>query len=260
MENTTEIKIYYLDVGQADSILIESDKEYMLIDAGNNEDGKLLVDYFKSLNITSFKYVVGTHPHEDHIGGLDDVINNFNINKIYFPDAITTTKTFEDVLEAMESNNLTYSIPKIDETFSLGNADFKVIYTGVDINDLNNTSIILKMTYGNISFLFMGDATDKVESLILDKDIKADILKVSHHGSKYSTSDKFIKRVNPSYAIISVGANNSYNHPDTLTLDRLKNYNIKIYRTDVLGTILITTNGSSVDINNFKTYTDGGKK
>ena len=116
-ESNSNLRVYYLDVGQADSILIESNKEYMLIDAGNNEDGNGLVKYFNQMNITNFKYVVGTHPHEDHIGGLDDVINNFKIETIFMPDVITTTKTFVDVLDAIELNNLSYKVPKIRDEF-----------------------------------------------------------------------------------------------------------------------------------------------
>lgn len=257
IDTENNLKVYFIDVAQADCILIENNNKYMLIDAGNNEDGKLLVNYFNSLNIENFEYIVGTHPHEDHIGGLDDIINNFNVNKIYIPDAFTTTKTFEDVLDAIENNNLTYNVPKIDETFKLGDAILKVIYTGTDTSDLNNTSIILKMTFKNISFLFMADATSKTEKQIINKDIQADILKVAHHGSSYSTTKEFLNKINPSYAIISVGTNNSYNHPHNQTLETLKEKNIKTYRTDELGTILITTDGTNINLTNFKTNTNG---
>lgn len=252
-----ELNIYFLDVGQADSILINSNNEYMLIDGGNNSDGPLLVKYFQSLGIENFKYIIGTHPHEDHIGGLDDIIDNFNIETIYLPDAITTTKTFEDLLDSIEKNNLTYNVPKIDSTFLLGNATLKVIYTGTDTSDLNNTSIVLRLTYGNNSFLFTGDATSKTEKIILNKNIQADVLKLGHHGSKYSTTNEFIEKVNPKYAIISVGTNNIYNHPETSTLNKLKEKNIAIYRTDRDGTILAKSNGSKIIFNKIKTDTDG---
>ena len=161
-----ELQVYFLDVGQADSILIKSNNEYMLIDGGNNNDGPLLVKYFQSLGIKEFKYIVGTHPHEDHIGGLDDVIKNFTIDNIYIPDAMTTTKTFEDLLDSIDEKNLTYKVPKINSTFPLGNANLKVIYTGTDTSDLNNTSIVLKLTYQDISILLTGDATSETEKKI----------------------------------------------------------------------------------------------
>ena len=145
----SNLVISYLDVGQADSILIENNNEVMLIDAGNNNDGKKLVKYFKENGITEFKYLVGTHPHEDHIGGLDDVINSFEIGTIYMPDVITTTKTFMDVLDAIESKDMTYRVPKIGEKFTLGEANVEVLYTGNDEDDLNNSSIVLRVDFGN---------------------------------------------------------------------------------------------------------------
>lgn len=253
-----ELQVYFLDVGQADSILIKSNNEYMLIDGGNNNDGPLLVKYFQSLGIKEFKYIVGTHPHEDHIGGLDDVIKNFTIDNIYIPDAMTTTKTFEDLLDSIDEKNLTYKVPKINSTFPLGNANLKVIYTGTDTSDLNNTSIVLKLTYQDISILLTGDATSETEKKILNKDINSTVLKVGHHGSKYSSTESFLKKVNPKYAIISVGKNNIYNHPATITINKLEKLNTQIYRTDQDGTILLETNGHNIDFEKLKTNTNGG--
>lgn len=257
-ETTSTLTVSFLDVGQADAILIQNKDENMLIDAGNNEDGTLLVDYFNSLNINNFKYIVGTHPHEDHIGGLDDIIDNFTIEKIYLPDAITTTKTFLEVLTSIENKNLTYTVPKLNETFTLGDATFKVIYTGTDTKNLNNASIVLKLTLNNISFLFTGDAPKEIEEKILNKDLKANILKVGHHGSKYSTTSSFLKKVNPQYAVISAGKNNTYDHPHQIILNRLKNNNINILRTDKQGTIIITTDGTNLKIDSKQTNTNGG--
>ena len=258
VDNDNTLKIYYLDVGQADSILIDSNNEYMLIDGGNNNDGPLLVKYFQELGIKDIKYIVGTHPHEDHIGGIDEVINNFNINQIFIPDAITTTKTFEDLLDSIEKKNLTFTVPTINNTYTLGETTIKIIYTGTDTSDLNNSSIIIKLTYKKTSYLFTGDATNITEKKILNKDIKSDVLKIGHHGSKYSSTENFIKKVNPKYAIISVGKGNKYGHPNIETINLLNKYNIKTYRTDELGTILLTSDGNNIEITSFKTNTNGG--
>ena len=251
------LQVYFIDVGQADAIMIKENDKYALIDAGNNNDGNLLVDYFKKSGITDFEYVFGTHPHEDHIGGMDDIIDNFNIDNFYMPNAITTTKTFEDVLDALDEKNVELNTPTIGEKFNLGNAIFEVMYVGEDDNDLNNTSIVLKLTYGNNKYLFMGDATDSVEKDIINDDIEADVIKIGHHGSKYSSTAEFIKKVNPEYAIISVGQNNSYDHPSTSTIDLLESNNIQIYRTDVDGTIISSSDGNTITFRTEQTNTDG---
>lgn len=257
IQDGEKLQIWFLDVGQADSILIQDNDTYMLIDAGNNEDGEKLVSYFQSLGIESFQYVIGTHAHEDHIGGMNDIIDNFNIGTFYMPDAITTTATFESVLDSLEAKNIAFQTPTVDSTFELGDATIDVLYVGTDDTDLNNTSIVLKLTYGNISILFMGDAEKEVETIIEKKDISADVLKVGHHGSNTSSSKTFLEKVNPSYAIISVGTGNSYGHPSNTTIQNLENQNIQIYRTDENGTIIMTSDGTNITFQTIQTNTNG---
>ena len=254
-ENT--LNVYFIDVGQADSILLENKGHYMLIDAGNNEDGPKLVNYFNEQDIKEFDYVVGTHAHEDHIGGMDDIIKNFKIDNFYMPDAITTTKTFEDVLDALEETNVIFQTPKVNQTFNLQDTTITTLSVTADEKNLNDTSIVLKVKHGTTTFLFMGDASTKIEKNLLNKDIKSDVLKVGHHGSRYSTSLEFLKKVSPEYAVISVGENNTYKHPHEEILKRLEEQNIQIYRTDKQGTILAKSNGSIITFSTIKTDTNG---
>lgn len=255
---SNNLEIYYFDVGQADSILIKDNNNNILIDAGNNEDGEKLVNYLKNnLNITKFNMIVGTHPHEDHIGGLDNIIDSFDIDTILMPNATTTSKTFESVLDSIERKKYKITIPKTNEEFNYDNINLKILHTGTNEKDLNNTSIVIKLTYINNKFLFMGDATSKVEKKLLEKDIESDVLKIGHHGSEYSTTNKFLEKVNPKYAIIQVGKNNTYKHPKQTTLDKLNAKNIKIYRTDIDGTIKLTSDGNNIKFKTIKTDLNG---
>ena len=258
LKTNSNLEVYYFDVGQADSILIRENDNNILIDAGNNEDGEKLVNYLKNdLNIEKLNMVVGTHPHEDHIGWLDNVVDSFDIDTILMPNATSTSKTFENVLDSIEKKDYKITVPKINEEFNYNNINIKVLYTGTDEKDLNNTSIVLKLTYQNNKFLFMGDATSKVEKKLLNEDIKSDVLKIGHHGSEYSTTKNFLDKVNPQYAIIEVGKNNTYKHPKETTLDKLNKKNIKIYRTDIDGTIKVTSDGNNLKFETLKTDLDG---
>lgn len=249
--------VSFIDVGQADSVLIRNGNYNMLIDAGNNEDGEKLVNYFKSLGIEEFTYVFATHPHEDHIGGMDDIINNFKIDNYYMSNKLSTTKTFMDVLDALDGRNLKYTVPNKGDTLKLGDANIKVIYPGDDKSNINDSSIVLKITYGKNSFLLTGDATSNVERKIYNEDIKSDVLKVAHHGSSYSSTDVFLDRVKPYYAVISAGKNNIYNHPSNKTLEKLNKRNIKVYRTDLDGTIVFISDGDNLSVKALKTDTNG---
>lgn len=248
------LKVSFIDVGQADSILIEKNNKYMLIDAANNEDEEKLIRYLKNIGIEKFEYVIGTHAHEDHIGSMDAVIDNFDIRTFYMPDVTTTTKTFEDVLDSLAKKNIYFDTPKIGTNFSFDDTNVEVIYVGNDSNDLNSTSIILRLSYKDVSFLFTGDTTGEVEKIILNKNIESTVLKVAHHGSKYSSTATFLKKVNPKYAVISVGKYNSYNHPDNVVLEKLNKMGVTTKRTDKDGTIYFTTDGKDIKINS--TFTD----
>lgn len=251
------LRVYFIDVGQADCILIENNHEYVLIDGGNNEDGPKLVNYFEELGISKFKLVVGTHAHEDHIGGLDDILENFDTEQFFMPDVVTTTKTFEDVLNVLEKKNIVFQTPTINSEVQFNNMSLKVLSVKNDNANLNDSSIVLKLKYGTTSFLFMGDASIEIENEIMLKEIKSDVLKVGHHGSSSSTSLKFLKRVSPTFAIISVGKNNNYQHPNEIILNRLIDNNVKTFRTDENGTIIAESNGTIINFKTIKTNTNG---
>lgn len=251
------LMVYFVDVGQADCILVSTQDHNMLIDAGNNEDGDKLVDYFNSLGIKKFDYVFGTHAHEDHIGGMDNIIDNFEIDDFYMPDVVSSSRTFEDVILALEEKKLVFQTPNVGEQFYLADAIVKVLYVGDEDSDLNDTSIVLKLSYGNNSFLLTGDATANVEKKLLNSDIKADVLKIGHHGSQYSSSIDFLEKVNPKYAIIQVGEGNVYDHPKIETLNKLNNLKIRVYRTDLNGTIIAKSDGKEITFSTKETDTDG---
>lgn len=242
-----DLSIDFIDVGQADSILVRNQDKVMLIDAGTNEAGETVVNYLKNLGITKIDYLIGTHPHEDHIGGLDDVINNFDIGQIYMPKIETTTKTFEDVLDAIENKNLTVTAPNKGDKIELGQAVGEFMTEPIlDKDNLNVSSLVLRLEFGNTSYLFMGDAEEENEETI--RWPKTDVLKVGHHGSSTSSSESFLEQVEPQYAIIMAGKDNSYGLPTQETIDKLNNMGSEIYRTDEDRTIQMTSDGNTIEI------------
>lgn len=251
-EYNAKLKIHYIDVGQGDSILVQKNYSNMLIDTGTNDSTEKLISYLKKQNIKKIDYLILTHPHEDHIGGADAVIKNFDIGKLYMPKVGTSTRTFKDVLMAMKNKSLKANEPQLMENFKLGDASC-VFYGPIDSEkkDLNTYSIILKLTYGNTKFLFTGDAQAQNERAMISNgyDLSADVLKLGHHGSRTSTTNEFLDKVNPKYAVVSCGKGNDYGHPHKQTVNKLKSRNIPLYRTDENGTIICTSDGKNIIFN-----------
>ncbi len=242
------LEVQFLDIGQGDSILLTSEGKTMLVDAGNNEYGNGLVSYLKERNIDKIDYLIGTHPDADHIGGLDVVINKLDIGKIYMPKKQNNTKTFEDVLTAISRKGLKVTAPKVGDTISLGSATVTILGPMKSYDDNNNCSIVLKVTHGDNSFLLMGDAELEAEEDIIESgaDLSATVLKAGHHGSHSSTSQSLLKKVNPTYAVISCALDNKYGHPHKETMTYFKRANVEVYRTDKQKTITMESDGKKI--------------
>lgn len=257
-QNTTptavdgNLVIDYIDVGQGDSILIRQGEHAMLIDGGTSESKDTILDFLEDENVDHLDYIVGTHPHEDHIGSLDDVVTAIDFDTILFPKVTTTTKTFENLVLAVQNKGKKFKTPVVGEKYSLGGARFIILApNSASYQSLNNYSIVIKMTYGTNTFMFTGDAEtlSEKEILALGYDLSADVLKLGHHGATTSTSQKFLDAVNPKYAIISCGKNNTYKHPTKTTMDKMVKMQIDVYRTDEQGTIELVSNGETITFN-----------
>lgn len=242
-QSIVPLNLHFLNVGQADSAFIElPDGQTVLIDAGNSQDAHTIINYIKDLEYNKIDYVIATHPHSDHIGGMAKILENFEIGKMYMPKQVHTTVTFENMLNVIQNQNIDLYTAKAGVNI------LTTINTKIDIlapfqdnySNLNNSSVVIKLMYGDTVMLFMGDAEEEIESQLLAYDINADLIKIGHHGSDSSSSKNFLSKVSPDIAIISCGMGNSYGHPHDSTLSTLFSMGIETYRTDELGTIKVS--------------------
>ncbi len=253
VEPGNNLTVSFLDVGQGDSAFIElPDNKCLLIDAGEAKSADYIISYIKDKGYQKIDYVVATHPHADHIGGMSKVLKSFEVGQFFLPDAVTDTKTYEELLKTIKDKN----IPVIAASAAVRVCEgenylaYFISPNGTNYEKLNDYSAAIKLIYGQTSFLFMGDVevTSEKEIIANNIDVSANVLKLGHHGSKTSTSDEFLSLVNPSYAIISCGEDNSYGHPHAPTVERLNARSINIFRTDKDGTIVIESNGNYISI------------
>lgn len=246
------MSVTYLNVGQGDSELIQVNGINMLIDAGTNAGANDLIKDLKNRGIKTIDIAIATHPHEDHIGGMDEVLENFDVKSFYAPKVSHTTKTYENMLKAVKNEGLKIKQIKEGTKIDLGKDTEVQVYSPVksQYEELNNYSPVMKISYGQNSFMFTGDAESLVEKEILseNKDLKADVLKLGHHGSHSSTSKEFLKAIDPSIAIVSCAKDNKYGHPHKETMSNLKKAGITVYETFRDGDITISSNGKKLDV------------
>jgi competence protein ComEC len=246
------LKVIFLDVGQADSILLKTGDHAMLIDAGNTGQDQLMLNYLATYGVTKLDYLVATHPHADHIGAMTSVVKAMdNIGTVIMPDKPHTTKTYENLIKAIDERNIPINMPNPGDVFTMGEANIQVIAPkNTGDADLNEVSIVLRVEFGETVFLFTGDAGTKSENdqLTSGLPLKADVLKVGHHGSRTSSTQKYLKEVAPSYVVISCGVDNIYGHPHSEAMTRLTGTGAVIYRTDEQGTIIFVSDGKTIAV------------
>lgn len=244
----SSFEVHFIDVGQADAALVLCDGKAMLIDGGNAEDSNLLYTYMKKQGIDYLDYVIGTHAHEDHIGGIAGALNYASLGTAYCPTTSYTTKAFKNFVKAVNNHGASITVPSVGDRFTLGSADCHILAVNTDSGDLNNTSIVLRITYGDTSFLFTGDGEREVEEAILNRgtNVASTVLKVGHHGSDSSTTYRWLREVMPEYAVISVGKDNTYGHPTQEVLSRLRDADVTTFRTDLQGDVICVSDGKNV--------------
>ena len=249
--NPDKMEVHFIDVGQGDATLVTCGDHAMLIDTGDDSKGTAIQNYLQKQKITKLDYLILTHPDADHIGGAPVLLTKFDISRVFVSNYEKDNKTYQKLIQALDNKRLKALTPKVNSKYTLGTATITILAPGKKYDNPNDASIALLLKNGSTSFLFTGDAGEDAEADILKTDISlsADVYKVGHHGSKYSTSKELIKAVNPTYAVISCGEGNSYGHPHAETLNTLRTNGVKVYRTDEDGTIIASTDGKTITFN-----------
>jgi competence protein ComEC len=252
--SSNHLEVHYIDVGQGDCEFVIIGNNAMLIDGGERENGASIRKYMKNNGVKKLDYVIATHPHSDHIGGIPEAIEDIPVDTFILPDIPTrylpTTRVYENLLEAIEDSGAELEYAEIDKSYRLGGAEFTIIAPATGYSELNDYSVVIWLEYGDNSFLFTGDAEKESEKDILrDYELpNVDVLKCGHHGSNTSSSKEFLSALEPKYAVIECGIDNSYGHPHSEIMERLSIYTDKIYRTDLNGDIVFTSDGKEITV------------
>lgn len=244
-----EAYVHFVDVGQADCIFVQDGEDTLLIDVGNRSDDATVSQYLDGLGVEQIDYFIATHPHEDHIGCAATILRLYDVDTMIKSEIDSTTVCYKEMMEEANNGTTKIEIAEPGETYSLGNGEFQILGPiSEDKDEMNNNSVVVKYQYGNTSFLFTGDAErdEEIEILEAGYDVSADVLKVGHHGSSSSTSYQWLRAVTPEYAVISCGKDNNYGHPHEETLSKLKDADVKTFRTDENGTIVFATDGEEL--------------
>jgi len=249
------LAVHFIDVGQADACLITCDEHAMMIDGGNSSDSQLIYSYLKNQKISSLDYIVASHDDADHVGGLSAAVTyaGSNIGQVFSPNTDSEKKCFQTFKRKLSENGKSITVPSSGSTWQLGDSTFQILSSSESGTEAN---IVLRLTYGTTSFLFMGDANEALEKAILSSGfpVESTVLKVAHHGSKTSTGYQFLRAVNPSESVITVGKENSYGHPTDEVLSRLRDQGSSVFRTDNNGTIIFTSDGTNLSYSTQKTW------
>lgn len=247
----SELTVHFIDVGQGDATLITCGEDTMLIDAGDNNQGTKVQNYLKKQDVENLKYVIGTHPDADHIGGLDVILYKFDCTTIMMPEIEKDTAAYRDVIDTMVNKGYVNTLPVVGNTYPLGDAEFTILSPTKDYDDSNNNSIVLLLTHGKNIFLFTGDAEEDAENDMLNSGfiLSANVYKAGHHGSRTASNKDFLEAVAPEYAVISCGEDNSYGHPHAETLNQFRAMGIQVFRTDEQGSVTVNSNGTELTWN-----------
>lgn len=244
-----DITVKFIDVKQADSCLIvTSNNDAVLIDTGDSSDASEVLEVLNQFDIEDIDLMVLTHPHKDHIGGAKTILETYTVKEVLMSSFVTDTKVFNNILDLLDEQDIKVTQAELGKEYNIDNVEFQVVGVDSVSKDNNNSSVVLKMTYGTVDILFTGDAETPAEQVILNNgfDLNCEVLKVGHHGSDTSTSEEFLNTVNPKMAIISCGKDNKYGHPAEITFEKLKSKSVQYYRTDEVGTVTLEIDGENI--------------